>query len=413
VRFSEIETLLAARLGFDVHTIGAQAVEPVLRWSMDEAGCSDPTAYARMLVPESDVWNRLVDRVVVPETWFFRDIAPFKAVASLATASTRSGSDHVLRILSCPCSSGEEPYSLVMALIEAGARPESFVVDAVDVSRRALGTAQAAVFRARSFREASVPQRDLYFERPQADGLWRLKRFVAGPVRFQQGNLIAPDFLHDQEPYDVVFCRNLLIYLHTEARLLAIAALRRLVAHDGVLVVGHAEAGFALEHGFRPVGPASAFAFSRSRSQSPPKAAAKRRNQKIAASVTPPPNFLPNLVPVEAATGAATQRELTEPSHLVMARRLGDTGHLHEALRMCTEYLQQVPDSAEGHFLFGVLQDALGRSEVAVDCFRKALYLDPLHYEALLYMALKREALGDDSGAALFRERARRAQKSE
>ena len=411
--FSEIEILLATRLGFDVHTIGAQAVETVLRLSMEEAGCSDPAVYARMLAAEPDTWNRLVERVVIPETWFFRDIAPFKAVAGLVTASTRFGSDRVLRILSCPCSTGEEPYSLVMALLEAGAPPDSFVVDAVDVSRRALGAAQAAVFRARAFREAGEPQRDLYFERDEADSLWRLKGFVAGHVRFQQDNLIAPDFLFDQEPYDIVFCRNLLIYLHPEARLLAIAAIRRLAAPDGVLVVGHAEAGFALEHGFRPVGPAAAFAFSRTGSQVPPKAAAEGERRKIAAGVAPRPIFFPNPVPVEPATRVSAAGELTEPSHLVMARRLGDTGHLHEALRVCTEYLQQAPDSAEGHFLFGVLQDALGRSEIAVDCFRKALYLDPLHPEALLYMALKREALGDDAGAALLRERARRAQKAE
>ncbi len=67
------------------------------------------------------------------------------------------------------------------------------------------------------------------------------------------------------------------------------------------------------------------------------------------------------------------------------------------------------PDSAEGHFLLGVLHDALGHHDLAVGSFRKVLYLDPAHRDALLHLALKQEARGDGSGAALLRARARRA----
>jgi chemotaxis protein methyltransferase WspC len=87
---------------------------------------------------------------------------------------------------------------------------------------------------------------------------------------------------------------------------------------------------------------------------------------------------------------------------------LGDAGQLHEALRECKQYLQQVPDSSEGHFLLGVLYDALGQADLAMSSFRKVLYLDPTHREALLHLALKQEALGDGSGAALLRARALR-----
>jgi chemotaxis protein methyltransferase WspC len=72
--------------------------------------------------------------------------------------------------------------------------------------------------------------------------------------------------------------------------------------------------------------------------------------------------------------------------------------------------LQRVPDSAEGYFLLGVLHDALGHVDLAVRSFRKVLYLDPTHREALLHLALKQEARGDGPGAALLRARARRAE---
>jgi chemotaxis protein methyltransferase WspC len=94
---------------------------------------------------------------------------------------------------------------------------------------------------------------------------------------------------------------------------------------------------------------------------------------------------------------------------LVIARQLGDAGQLHDALRLCREHLQRVPDSAEGHFLLGVLHDALGHHDLAVVSFRKVLYLNPAHRDALLHLALKHEARGDGPGAALLRARARRS----
>jgi chemotaxis protein methyltransferase WspC len=408
---TDVEDLLASKLGFDVHTIGAQVVETVVRKFMEEARFPDPAAYARILAADSELWNRLVDNVVIPETWFFRDIAPFELAADLARDHVRRASDRPLRVLSCPCSTGEEPYSLVMAMLHAGAPAGSFVVDAVDVSRRALEFAQVGVFRTRSFRHETLWYRAPYFDYAETDGSWQLRDLVVSRVRFRQGNLVAPDFLKDETPYDVVFCRNLLIYLHPEARLLAVAALRRLVADEGVLVVGHAEAVFAREHGFKSTGPAAAFALKRS--SRTVRKARSGSGPSAPSSVTPRPLPVAKGASPTAAVApgiAALSPKVPELSLLVSARRLGDAGKLHDALRLCSEYLQSVPDSAEGHFLFGVLQDALGRTESAVRSFRKVLYLDATHREALLHLALKQEALGDHSGAALLRARARRTQ---
>jgi chemotaxis protein methyltransferase WspC len=96
-------------------------------------------------------------------------------------------------------------------------------------------------------------------------------------------------------------------------------------------------------------------------------------------------------------------------SALARARRLADAGHLQEALRVCREHLDRVPDSADGHFLMGVLHDAEGKWRLALPSFRKALYLNPAHPGALRHLALKYETSGDHTGAALLRARARRA----
>jgi chemotaxis protein methyltransferase WspC len=415
---TEIEELLAERLGFDIETIGSGAVANMVSRAMQQAGFSDAAAYAWVLRRDPDVWEHLVDHVVVPETWFFRDVAPFELVANLVRAHIRTSSHRMFRILSCPCSTGEEPYSLVMSILQASARPDSFVVDAVDVSRRSLEVARQAVFNPRSFRGNFPWDHEPHFDTAESEGAKRLNAASKACVRFRQGNIIAPDFLKDEAPYDVVFCRNLLIYLRLEARLIAMAALRRLVADNGVLVLGHAETVFAREHGFKPTGPPGAFAFVKSNDRpTNERNPTERKRPLIAASkaavrlpiVPVPATPIPAALPIPDSDAVAPQLK-KPPSLLTGARELADAGQLHLALEVCGEHLQLCPDSAEGYFLLGVLHDALGHVDLAASSFRKVLYLEPNHHDALLCLALKREARGDSAGAALLRARARRVQ---
>jgi chemotaxis protein methyltransferase WspC len=297
-----------------------------------------------------------------------------------------------------------------MALLDGGLPPDSFAVSAVDVSRFAIDATRGGLFRAHSFRGADLSYRARYFDRAD-EGAWRLRDFVRSPVGVRQGNILAPDFLKDEAPFDVVFCRNLMIYLHADAKTTVMAAVRRLIASDGTLVVGHAEAAIAREHGFTPIGRAGAFAFVRTAPRVAPHAARVVQDGR-SPGVPQPRSADPPVAaaPARAIPSASTALASVEPdSALARARQLADAGHLQEALRVCGEYLDRVPDSADGHFLMGVLHDAEGRWRLALPSFRRALYLNPSHLEALHHLALKREASGDRMGAALLRARARRA----
>ena len=406
---TDIEVLLAARLGFDAQTVGPSAVANAIRKAMDESGVTDVAAYAQRVVHDGEVWETLVDRIVVPETSFFRDAVPFELVPELAYARRQREPGRILRVLSCPCSSGEEAYSLALALLDGGAPPDSFVVHAVDVSRRAVHAARAARYPANSFRGADLSYRERYFH-PAGASAWQLHDSARSLVRVQQANILAPDFLRDEAPFDVVFCRNLMIYLHAQAKTAVLTAVRRLLASDGVLVVGHAEAAITREHGFTAMGRAGAFAFT--------PGGARR-------AVTPARFSRPvaALVPAPETAGAREGREgIVRPfvrvaaaarvdpeSLLAKANELADAGHLEEALRVCTAHLERLPDSADGHFLMGVLHDAMGEWRLAAVALKKSLYLDTGHLTALQHLALKREAAGDRDGAALLRARARRA----
>ena len=122
--------------------------------------------YEQFLDSSRAEWNELVESVVVTETWFFRDPEIYRRFRS--PGASRNGCPPIqplpLRLLSIPCASGEEPYSLVMALLDAGVAPDRFQIDAVDISARALARAERGVYGRNSFRGKDLAFRDRYFQ---------------------------------------------------------------------------------------------------------------------------------------------------------------------------------------------------------------------------------------------------------
>src|SRR6185295_14136040 len=100
--------------------------------------------------------------------------------------------------------------SIAIALLDAGLRMERFQIDAVDISLRALSRAKSRMYGTNSFRESNLDFRDRFF-RSTPDG-WELGEAFLDRVHFRQGNIVAPDFQLDTNGYDIIFCRNLLIY---------------------------------------------------------------------------------------------------------------------------------------------------------------------------------------------------------
>src|SRR5262249_44739561 len=154
-----------------------------------------------------------------------------------------------------PCCAGEEPYSAAMTLLAAGLPAERFSVDGVDISRRMLRRAAEGTYTETAFRERDAEWlllRERYC-RHAGNGCTVTKE-VRSAVRFLHGNLVAADFLAGEPPYDVIFCRNLFIYLDDDARTVALANLRRLLAPEGLLYVGHVEAAATARGCFAPYG---------------------------------------------------------------------------------------------------------------------------------------------------------------
>lgn len=396
--------LLHRTMGLDAASIGEGPIQRAVQERMAACGLSDPQRYRERLTQSAAELQELIEAVVVPETWFFRDPAAFGALARIARDEWRPAhAGAVLRLFSLPCSSGEEPYSMAMALLDAGLEPPQFRIHAVDISVRALAAARRGLYGRNSFRGADQRFRDKYFEAtPQG---YRLAEPVRATVRFERANLFQPGFMEGQGPFDVVFCRNLLIYFDRANQDRTVALLGRLLADGGWLFVGPAEAALMLEHGFAPARLPRAFAFRRAGAAAAPPV---RRPQRRRPGASAPRARGP--VPAPEPARAPLSPAPPPRARLAEAAQLADQGRLPEALDLCTAELRERGPSAPACYLMGLLQDALDQPAAAEASYRRAIYLDPEHQEALLHLALVLRRRGDGAAARALQERARRAE---
>ena len=243
---ARFEQLLKQTMGLDAASIGSASVERAVQERVSACRLADERSYGDRLSGSGTELQELIEAVVVPETWFFRDPASFVALARLLRdeRSPRQAQG-VLRLLSVPCSTGEEPYSMAMALLDAGFPESALRIDAVDISNRALARAQGAVYGRNSFRGSDLAFRDRHFVataggHSPADAVQRL-------VKFRHGNLLD-GLVAEAELYDVIFCRNVLIYFDRVTQDRAIAVLGRLLTPCGWLFVGPSETALLSDH---------------------------------------------------------------------------------------------------------------------------------------------------------------------
>lgn len=403
-----IEEFLQAAIGLDASTIGAAAIERSVHLRMRRSGLQSAEEYWRRLQDCAEERQALIEDVVVPETWFFRCPASFDALARIVMRDwAPTHETGLLRVLSIPCATGEEPYSIAISLLEAGLSTNRFTIDALDVSRKALSKALQAQYRPISFRNDGLNSREHYFDRTQ-NHYYVVER-VRRQVRFHHGNLLAPDLLQGEEAYDCIFCRNVLIYFDRDTQGRTLQMMERMLTPGGILFVGSAESGVALTAGCTPVdSPASfAFRFLDAVPERRPKPVRSRPADKTPTlRRAPPPK---SVVATSAPPPCASEPARPGPRpDLDAAARSADAGRLEEAAAICQSHLLEAGPSAAAYFLLGVINDALGDVDQAVDYYRKAHYLEPEHSESLLHLALAREKQGDLTGARRLRERARR-----
>lgn len=434
MNFGAIEKILETATGLDSNSIGSNVVHRVIKLRMKMAGAADVESYHTKLKQDKNELQALIEEVTVPETWFFRDKAPFELLSYLLRNEWAPPSkDKALRILSVPCATGEEAYSIAMVLRDLEFDPENVRIDAVDISKRALARAGEGVYGENSFRGDERNYVRRYFDK--SGNKYKINEAVRRMVKFSYGNLLDDKFLAAAELYDIIFCRNVMIYFTRELQEKAIKKLHRLLAVDGLLFVGHAEAANLSGELFSSVRHSGSFAFRKKLAGASKNMKASQPPLKIAVNAG---NSIPAgggangrgkaakpkgsrrsskktvlQIPVGIGSSSGAAKDTDKESILGQIRRMADEGDLKGASALCEEYLESNSVNADAYFWLGLIREAEARHADAGNLFRKAVYLNPRHYEALVHLAVLAEAQGNLAAAAVYRARASRLTKED
>jgi chemotaxis protein methyltransferase CheR len=206
--------------------------------------------------------KRLAELVTNNETYFFREIQQFEAL--FAEAARTPGNGRPLRVLSAGCSSGEEPYTLAILgrqnAVRLGGRPVE--VDAFDLDSARIEMARRGEYGRSSLRSLTAQQIESYFV-PAGRDQWSLRSPLRQGVRFAWGNIQKPRTFPPAAPYDVVFCRNVLIYFSEAALRNAVRHFAAVLREGGLLFLGVAESIIGLSEQFETLRLSGTIAYRR------------------------------------------------------------------------------------------------------------------------------------------------------
>ncbi|MNZ40756.1 putative biofilm formation methyltransferase WspC [compost metagenome] len=409
---------LKERIGLDVSSVGPAIIERAVRQRTAAQQVETSDEYWHHLQGSREEQQALIEAVIVPETWFFRYPESFATLAKLATKRLAEIKGmRALRILSLPCSTGEEPYSIAMALLDAGLAPHQFKVEGLDVSPLSVERAKRACYTRNSFRGQPMDFRERHFS---VEGeRYHLSERVREQVRLQVGNLLDPTLLANEAPYDFVFCRNLLIYFDQPTQQQVFQVLKRLTHEDGVLFIGPAEGSLLGRLGMRSIGIAQSFAFSRHSAPEPESPAFIAPPLPVSLPVrnTAPPTVRSRPFATQAPAPVAPRSFDKTPSTdaavlLANIATLANEGKSLEARAACEDYLRDHEPVAQVFYWLGLLSDVAGSVLEAQGYYRKALYLEPQHPETLMHLAALLASQGDAAGARRLQERAARNERT-
>lgn len=410
--------IVASQFGLQFDDSKLAFLADVLRRRL-EVGRQDSERYLRQLErgPRDDGESgALAQELTVGETYFFRNIDQFRAFREIALPQRqRANRDaRVLRVLSAGCASGEEAYSLAMILKEAVPDPSwNIRIRAVDINPAALQRAADAHYGMWALRETPHDMRERWFHSGRRDLV--LDDEIRRAVTFERKNLTADDAdLWRPGFYDVVFCRNVIMYFSPEKMRAVVARIARSLAPGGYLFLGHAETLRGLSQAFHLLHTHDTF-YYRLRGEdeeaepelphlgssvfTPPHAADARQSldwfeaiaqasERIRAlGQTSPKTVVPSLI------AAAPKWNLARVLDLVQLERFA------EALELVRSMPPEASRDADVLLLTAVLLAHSGQLAAAAEVATRLLASDELNAGAHYVLALSCEGMGDQPGA--------------
>lgn len=210
-------------------------------------------AYFSLLLADPAEAEKLINSFTINETYFYREEHQLRCLSRslLPGIIQRRRPGDRIRIWSVPCSTGEEPYSIAIWLLENWSLVDAYHVEIVgsDIDSTALKDAAYGEYGVRAVSRLSPELRDRYFE-PLGDGRWRIIQDLRESVTFRQANLVDRASMAQVDLFDVIFCRNVLIYFDEDARRRTVANLHLALSPGGYICLGHTESMSRISESF-------------------------------------------------------------------------------------------------------------------------------------------------------------------
>jgi len=380
-----IKALLLNKIGLDTATIGDSSLQHALDKRCEAVQRESIADYYQLLSVERRELDALIEEIVVPETWFYRNKQPFVTCVErvVQLQKQRLGAGEPVRILSVPCSTGEEPYSIAMALVEANVNLGKVVIFAQDISRSALNAARSASYHRNSLREMTPGLQEKYFT--QQGGRFLLNEKIRDMVKFEQANVIYSSFSPHPGYFDIIFCRNLLIYFNDKLRAQIYEKLERALTPEGWLFVGHVETAHVDKRRFQAHQDKHSYAFIRLNGRS-------SRLSPVSATTEAPK------ITEQGQIDAAQKKPVPMAGgqsviSLNFVNQLIEKGDDARAEHLLRQFLEQHRDHLEALFLEGKRLFCSDKLKQAESWLKKLLYQYPNHkpsLQLLLQIAEKR-----------------------
>lgn len=358
--------------------------------------------------------DELVGDLTIGETYFFRHPEQFDALRSTVFPDiiTRNQKNRRLCIWSAGCATGPEPYSIAILLKQNFCHQIDgwdIKIIGTDINRIFLADANKGIFQDWALRSVSAEIRESCFIR--RGKFWEIKPAYKDWVSFEYHNLIkcpSPSLWNNPAGFDLILCRNVMIYFDTESNIQLIQQFYQALANGGWLVVGHAENSVHYFKAFRMVNVSNATVYQKQEGfqkgsislipikiELPEPVFFTNPQHDTPAAISPSPpggnaepakRVLPEPTPAEK--GGATPENLRHT--LTQICRLANAGELEKARTQCQALLKESKLAPGVHFYYALILDQMGENANAEHYLRKAIYLDrnfiPAHYHlGLLY----------------------------
>lgn len=254
-----IPEFLKSEYGIEKNSVSQKLYSSAIETMKKQYKIKSEDELLRLLRTGPTAKRHFFEALKVSETWFFRAEPTFDYLKKLL--EDRKGRLRTPpKILSIPCSTGEEPYTIAMITAKLGYSPGSVVIDACDLSSENVERAKKAEYTKNAFRSKETAKYMEYFE--QKDEIYHLVPIIKKRVNFRTCNLNSGAARQLGTKYDYIFCRNVLIYFTPEAQNSSLRELSALLKDDGVLFTGFSESMTFFNSGkFEKTGDKGAYAF--------------------------------------------------------------------------------------------------------------------------------------------------------